>query len=96
MKLSKWAKSQDISYVTAYNWFKHGKLPVKAIQTATGTILVQEETLAQNQTTIYCKANSFKTVKECSDFCEASGWKATSITKEVTKNKNFRLVVDFE
>lgn len=40
MKLSKWAKQQGISYRTAWNWFKAGKMPVHAIQTKSGTILV--------------------------------------------------------
>lgn len=42
MKLSEWAKKQGICYKTAWRWFKAGKLPVKAIQTITGTILVEE------------------------------------------------------
>lgn len=40
MKLADWAKSQGISYLTAYRWFKKGKLPVSAYQTDTGTIIV--------------------------------------------------------
>jgi len=40
MKLSQWAKSQGITYRTAWNWFKTGKMPIKTIQTKTGTILV--------------------------------------------------------
>ena len=40
MKLSQWAKSQGITYRTAWNWFKSGKMPVKTIQTKSGTILV--------------------------------------------------------
>lgn len=43
MKLSDWAKTQGISYVTAYRWFKDGKLPVQAYQSDSGTIIVQEE-----------------------------------------------------
>ena len=49
MKLSKWAKQQGISYRTAWNWFKTNKLPVKAIQTKTGTILVEIES-SKNET----------------------------------------------
>jgi predicted site-specific integrase-resolvase len=41
MKLSTWAKQQGISYRTAWNWFKAGKLPVPSVQTKTGTILVE-------------------------------------------------------
>jgi hypothetical protein len=43
MKLSDWAKKQGIAYLTAYRWFKDGKLPVKAYQSDSGTIIVQDE-----------------------------------------------------
>lgn len=46
MKLSEWAKKNDIAYNTALRWFKNGKLPVYAHQTETGTILVNEEVKA--------------------------------------------------
>ncbi len=42
MKLKDWSKKQGISYLTAYRWFKAGKLPVKAYQSETGTIIVEE------------------------------------------------------
>lgn len=45
MKLSQWAKQQGIHYQTAWRWFKNGTLPVKAIQTKTGTILIIPEKL---------------------------------------------------
>jgi len=41
MKLSEWARKQGISYRTAWQWYKEGKLPVPAYQTPTGTILVK-------------------------------------------------------
>lgn len=43
MKLADWAKKQGISYLTAYRWFKEGKLPTKAYQSDSGTIIVEEE-----------------------------------------------------
>lgn len=42
MKLSDWAKTQGISYLTAYRWFKDGKLPVEAYQSESGTIIVKD------------------------------------------------------
>ncbi len=42
MKLKDWAKKTGVTYLTAYKWFKSGTLPVKAHQTETGTILVQD------------------------------------------------------
>ena len=38
--LSDWARSQGITYKTAYRWFKDGNLPIEAKQMPTGTILV--------------------------------------------------------
>jgi len=42
MKLSRWAKKQGISYLTAYRWFKSGKI-ANAHQTESGTILVSDK-----------------------------------------------------
>lgn len=43
MKLSEWAKKQGITYRTAWQYFKDGNLPVKAIQLPTGTIVIVED-----------------------------------------------------
>lgn len=40
MKLSDWADKQGIKYLTAYRWFKAGKMPVPCYQTESGTIIV--------------------------------------------------------
>ncbi len=40
MRLVDWAKKNGVCYRTAWNWFKNGTLPVPAIQTKTGMILV--------------------------------------------------------
>lgn len=42
MKLSEWAKRQGITYRTAWRWFRKGILPVRAYQTETGTIIVED------------------------------------------------------
>jgi hypothetical protein len=43
MKLADWARKQGIAYLTAYRWFKDGKLPVKAYQSDSGTIIVDDD-----------------------------------------------------
>jgi len=43
VRLSDWAKREGVHYQTAWKWFKQGTLPVPARQTATGTILVEDE-----------------------------------------------------
>jgi putative resolvase len=58
MKLSHWARQQGIPYKTAHRWFQQGVLPVRAIQLATGTILVQSEPAAREGTaTIYARVS---------------------------------------
>ncbi len=39
--MSEWAEQEGIHYQTAWKWFKDGKLPVPAIRTPSGTILVE-------------------------------------------------------
>src|ERR671930_1289372 len=41
MRLKDWAEQQGIHYQTAWKWFRDGNLPVPALQTPSGTILVQ-------------------------------------------------------
>lgn len=43
MKLKQWADKVGVKYLTAYRWFKDNKLPVKAYQTESGTIIVEDE-----------------------------------------------------
>ena len=56
MKLKRWAESQGITYQTAWLWFKAGKLPVKAYQTETGTIIVDCSEPLQAANTNNCAA----------------------------------------
>lgn len=58
MKLSSWAKKNNIAYQTAYSWFKNGKLPVQAKQTSTGTILVE------------CGPSIKEAIKKCEELLE--------------------------
>jgi putative resolvase len=41
MQLKDWAAQQGIHYQTARKWYRDGNLPVPALQTPSGTILVQ-------------------------------------------------------
>lgn len=43
MRLKEWAEKNKINYLTAYRWFKSGKMPTNAFQTESGTILVCDE-----------------------------------------------------
>lgn len=41
--MREWAESQGVHYQTAWKWFRDGTLPVPAVQTALGTILVNPQ-----------------------------------------------------
>jgi putative resolvase len=41
VKLRQWAAREGVHYQTAWRWWRDGKLPVPARQTATGTIVVE-------------------------------------------------------
>ncbi len=43
VRLREWAESQGVHYQTAWKWFRDGTLPVPAVKTASGTILVLSE-----------------------------------------------------
>jgi putative resolvase len=43
VRLREWAESQGVHYQTAWKWFRDGTLPVPAVKTASGTILVHPE-----------------------------------------------------
>jgi predicted site-specific integrase-resolvase len=58
VKLSEWAKMQGITYKTAWKWFQAGKLPVKAEQMPTGTIIVFPADQAQLKVALYARVSS--------------------------------------
>lgn len=98
MKLSKWAKQQGIQYGTALKWFHSGKLPCPAVQTATGTILVQEESPIKEKelrTFVYSRVSSATKKQDlesqqklCEQFCLARGWEIEKSFKEIASGMN--------
>lgn len=58
MKLSAWARQNGIAYRTAWNWFRAGKLPVRATQMPSGTILVHEAVSPADGVALYARVSS--------------------------------------
>jgi len=98
MKLSVWAKKQGISYLTAYRWFKDGKIP-GAVQYDTGTILVPDDNKlsksTDNKCFIYCRVSNQNRkkeleyqVKRCEEFALARGLTVEKVYKEVASGMN--------
>ena len=97
MKLSKWAKENGISYLTAYRWAKSGKLEgVKIIPT--GTILIDEKQIKSNiieNIVIYARVSNNDRKKELeyqvnriTEFANNKGLIINKIYKEVGSGMN--------
>lgn len=97
MKLSQWAKNKNLSYQTAWNLFKSGKLPVKSTQLKTGTILVEDEFKLnkEERCVTYSRVSNHSRkdelnlqVDRCSKFCEARGLTINGSYKEIASGMN--------
>ena len=78
-----------MSYLTAWRWFKSGKLPVPARQLPSGTILV-EEPLPEGRTVLYARVSSAdqredleRQVERLKAFAQAQGWAEYEVVAEV-------------
>src|SRR4051794_17441883 len=98
MKLSTWSKQQGITYRTAWQWFKDGKLPVPAIRTATGTILVKDTAFEKmKEVTLYCRVSSSdqkgdldRQIARLAQYSQTQGFAVTQIVSEVGSGLNGR------
>ena len=98
MKLSDWARQQGIGYKTAWNWWKAGKLPVRAEQMPTGTIIVYPETKAEkDRAYIYARVSSAdqkedlaRQVSRLKDYASARGIIVAGVSDEIGSGLNGR------
>jgi putative resolvase len=97
MKLSHWAKNQGISYKTAHNWFRDNKLPVKSYQTKSGTIIVENTNVIDENKglAIYTRVSSNdkkddlkRQIERCQEFCFNKGFQVDKVFKEVASGMN--------
>ena len=96
MKLSDWAKKQGITYRTAYNWFKSGKLPCPSEQLSTGTIIVHpEKEVKTSNVVIYTRVSSYDRrdslegqVTRCEEFARSRGLEVHKVVKEIASGMN--------
>jgi putative resolvase len=89
VKLSHWARKHGISYLTAWRWFKAGKLPVPARQLPSGTILVEEPSPG-GRTVLYARVSSAdqradleRQVERLKAFAQAQGWQDFEVVAEI-------------
>lgn len=97
MKLSDWARKNGITYRTAWNWFKAGKLPVPAVQLPTGTILVDAPERSSEAAAIYVRVFSAdqktdldRQVAQLAAFAADKGLTVAKVVAEVGSGLNGR------
>jgi putative resolvase len=95
MKLSVWAKQQGITYRTAWEWFKAGKLPVDAVQMPTGTIIIKDRKVNPGSVALYARVSSHDQKKDLdaqigrlASFAVSKGWSVTQTVTEIGSGLN--------
>jgi len=95
MKLSHWAKKQGITYRTAWEYYRTGKLPT-AYKLPSGAIIIPDEPQFQKDYVItYARVSSSENKNNLEtqsqrliDFCNARGWKTHENIKEIGSGLN--------
>lgn len=96
MKLSTWAKLNNLHYKSAHRLFKQGKIP-NVRQLESGTIVVDDvnETTKPEYNVVYSRVSSSENksnleaqAERVSQFCNAKGWVVHDIIKECASGLN--------
>ncbi len=64
MKLSEWARQEGVHYITAWRWWRDGKLPIPARQLPSGAIIVEVPTSIAGPTVVYARGASSDHAKD--------------------------------
>ena len=96
MKLSAWAKSQGVSYQTAWRMWKNGRLPVPAEQLPTGTVIVHPPVSAvEGGVALYARVSSHdqkadldRQVARLAEFAAGRTLRIVDIVKEIGSGLN--------
>ena len=95
MKLSEWAKEQNICYRTAWNWLKEGKIKNYEIDDNRRVYVIKEEDNTSTDVFVYSRVSShdkkldlLNQARLCEDFCAAKGWIVTKTFKEIGSGMN--------
>ena len=88
IRLSQYARQKGVTYRTAWNWYKSGKLKNCEIS-PTGCIFVNDGSVAKEKTVVYARVSASENrpnletqAKRVADFCIAKGWQVNEIVKE--------------
>lgn len=100
MRLSEWAKLEGVHYQTAWRWFRDGQLPVPAVRTPSGTILVEvprASSTSAGGVAVYARVSSHdqradleRQVARLSEWATGSGMTVEAVVTEVGSGMNGR------
>ena len=100
MRLSEWAAREGVHYQTAWRWFRDGQLPVPAIRTPSGTILVEvprDSSVGKERTAVYARVSSHdqrgdldRQVARMTEWATAQGVSVSEVVTEVGSGMNGR------
>ena len=98
MRLSEWAKLEGVHYQTAWRWFRDGQLPVPAVRTPSGRILVgvpPAAGAATGRAVIYARVSSHdqrgdldRQVARLTEWATAHGMAVSEVVTEVGSGMN--------
>lgn len=96
MKLSKWAKENNVTYRTAWNYYNAGLLKGKKLET--GTILIEKQDTTSSSTekvVVYARVSSSENksnldtqAKRLEEYCTCKGYQVAKVVKEVGSGLN--------
>ncbi|CAN5538759.1 IS607-like element IS1535 family transposase [soil metagenome] len=58
MKLSDYAREEGVHYITAYRWWREGRLPLPSRQLPSGTIVVDKPSASTDGVALYARVSS--------------------------------------
>ena len=98
IKLSKFAKENSITYKTAYDWVKTGRMPYKVEISPSGSIFVLVEDKDNKELKpvyIYCRVSSHdkkddleRQISRCKNYIENKNYKIEKVFKEIGSGMN--------
>lgn len=95
MKLSDYAREEGVHYITAYRWWRDGKLPLPARQLPSGTIVVDKPRGSADGVALYARVSSSdqredleRQVGRLAAWATAQGLQVTGTVAEVGSGLN--------
>ena len=94
MKLSEYARKTGVSYRTAWEWFRAGK--IHGYQMDTGTIIIEDDSASRpEQVAVYARVSSGENrdnldaqAERLVQYCQAKGYQVHQVVKEVGSGVN--------